>query len=245
MSHKGYKMKEPLVSIKNIHAQYGAIKALTDVSLEIHQGEIVTLIGANGAGKSTLLMSLFSQPRISQGQIIFDGQPIHQLSTHEISKLQVSISPEGRRVFPKMTVLENLELGALGLNSKNKFNQHLEKAYTLFPVLKERATQRAGTLSGGEQQMLAIARSLMAEPKLFLLDEPSLGLAPQIVKQIFSILKEINQAGTTIFLVEQNAFAALNLANRGYVLTNGEITLQGDAKTLLNHQDIKKAYLGH
>lgn len=235
---------QPLVEFDQVHARYGAIHALHDINLQIFKGEIVTLIGANGAGKSTLLMSLFSQPRIHHGAILYQGQPIHHLQTHQIAKLNISISPEGRRIFPKMTTLENLELGALYVD-KSRLKPNLEKAFSLFPVLAKRKNQRAGTLSGGEQQMLAMARSLMAEPKLFLLDEPSLGLAPQIQNQIFAILKEINQLGTTVFLVEQNAMAALKLANRAYVLTNGRITLQGNAAELLNHEAIKQAYLGH
>lgn len=235
--------QQPLLKIDHVSAHYGAIQALSDVSLEIHEGEILALIGANGAGKSTLLMSLFSQPKISKGEIYLSGRPISKLATHEIAKLGVSISPEGRRIFPKMTTEENLELGALHSPSK-RYRQNLEKVYMLFPILKQRRHMRAGTLSGGEQQMLAMGRSLMAEPKLFLLDEPSLGLAPQIAKQIFAILKEINQAGTTVFLVEQNAHAALSLASRGYVLTNGKITAEGTGQALLNQHDIKAAYLG-
>ncbi len=235
--------KDPLISFNHVKARYGAVQALNGVSLDIYEGEIVTLIGANGAGKSTLLMSLFSQPRIYEGSIHYLGQPVHEIPTHKIARMGISISPEGRRIFPKMTTLENIQLGALH-NKKSAFATNLERVFTLFPVLAKRQSQRAGTLSGGEQQMLAMARSLMANPKLFLLDEPSLGLAPKVASQIFDILKEINQLGTTVFLVEQNALAALKLADRGYLLSNGEITTQGPSKDLMNQDQIKETYLG-
>ena len=235
---------KPLLSFHHIIARYGAIIALHDVSVHIHEGEIVTLVGANGAGKTTLLMSLFSQPRISGGEILFEGNPIHRLPTHDIAKLGISLSPEGRRVFPKMTVEENILLG-IAHQPKLKTRTALKEIYDLFPILGERKSQRAGTLSGGEQQMLAMGRSLIAKPKLFLLDEPSLGLAPQITRHIFKILKQINEQGTTIFLVEQNALAALNLAHRGYVLTNGQVTLEGSGQELLQNRLIQSAYLGH
>lgn len=237
--------KKPLIQYKQVEARYGSIQALRGIDLEIFEGEIVTLIGANGAGKSTLMMSLFSQPRIHSGSIWYRDTRVDHLPTHAISALNISVSPEGRRIFPKMTTLENLELGAMHCKDADLNQKTLKKVYALFPVLKDRKLQRAGTLSGGEQQMLAIGRSLMAQPKVFLLDEPSLGLAPQVCKQIFETLKEINELGTTIFLVEQNAFAALKLAHRGYVLTNGEITMQGSSKELANNDEIKKAYLGH
>ena len=237
-------MSSPIIHFNQISAQYGAIKALHHVNIKIYEGEIVTLIGANGAGKSTLLMSLFGMPPIQSGSILFRGKEINHLKTHQLSKLGIAIAPEGRRIFPKMTTLENLELGAIHIKDKNRIKQNLEKIYHLFPILSTRQHQRCGTLSGGEQQMLAMGRALMAEPVLFLLDEPSLGLAPQIVEKIFTILKEIAQNGTTIFLVEQNARHALKLADRAYVLANGQVTLEGKGSELLKNESIQKAYLG-
>lgn len=235
----------PLLEFKHVSASYGPVSALHGIDLHIHSGEIVTLIGANGAGKSTLLMSLFSDPKITKGEIRYQGKEIHHLATHQISSLGIAISPEGRRVFPKMTTLENLQMGALFCKNKHIEQEQLESVYSLFPLLKKRHAQRAGTLSGGEQQMLAIGRALMSQPKLLLLDEPSLGLAPQFVTQIFSTLKEIAQHGMTLFLVEQNAHQALHLADRGYVLVNGKIEHQGTGQQLLANTQIQQAYLGH
>lgn len=237
-------LNEPLLAFKHVFAKYGAIQALYDVSLEVYANEIVTIIGANGAGKSTLLMTLFSHPRISEGEILFHHQPIHHLPTHKIAELGIAIAPERRRIFLKMSTEENLLMGALLPKDQSTLKNNLDKVYTLFPILASRRLQRAGTLSGGEQQMLSMGRSLMSNPQLFLLDEPSLGLAPQITAQIFKILKEIAAMGTTILLVEQNAHAALNLADRGYVLVNGKIELQGDGKSLLANPKVKTAYLG-
>ena len=209
----------------------------------MHEGEIVTLIGANGAGKSTLMMTICGNPQAREGQIIFDGEDITRLPTHDIMAKSISQAPEGRRIFARMTVLENLQMGA-AITGLTTFDEDLEKVFTLFPILKERASQRGGTLSGGEQQMLAIARALMSRPRLLLLDEPSLGLAPMIVKQIFKVIRDLNQnEGLTVFLVEQNAFHALRLANRGYVMVNGEITLTGTGKELLAREEVRAAYL--
>ncbi len=235
--------KTPLLSIEHVHVSYGAIKALHDVSLKIEENEIVTLIGANGAGKTSLLMSLYGQPPIKSGAIFFKGEPIHHLPTHEIAPLGIAIAPERRRIFVKMTTQENLLMGAYLLNQAS-INDNLEKIYGLFPLLKERRHQRAGTLSGGEQQMLSMGRSLMSSPSLFLLDEPSLGLAPQVVIHLFQTLKEIAKMGTTILLVEQNAHLALKLANRAYVLVNGHIQLEGTGQDLLSNPQVQSAYLG-
>ena len=232
-----------MLTLENITAGYGAITALRGVSLTVRQGEIVTLIGANGAGKSTLLMTVCGKPRTQSGSIRFLGEEIAQLPTDAIVRRGIAQAPEGRRIFPRMSVFENLQLGALVAN-KQHFAADLERVYGLFPRLKERAEQRGGTLSGGEQQMLAIGRALMARPKLLLLDEPSLGLAPLIVKQIFEILRAINtELGTTIFLVEQNAHHALRLAHRGYVMVTGQITLSGSGAELLANPDVQAAYL--
>jgi branched-chain amino acid transport system ATP-binding protein len=233
----------PLLSIRNIFAGYGPINVLEDVSFDINENEIVALIGANGAGKSTLLMSIFGHPTISSGEILFQGEPIHQLETHCIAKLGIAIAPERRRIFPKMTVEENLLMGGY-TQSKITIKKNSEKVFALFPLLKERKKQTAGTLSGGEQQMLSMGRSLMSSPKLILLDEPSLGLAPQFVMKIFQILHEIAQMGTTILLVEQNAYHALNLAHKGFVLQNGKIQLSGTGKELLSNKEVQSAYLG-
>ncbi len=232
-----------LLRVENVDAAYGPIQALRGVSLEVHSGEIVTLIGANGAGKTTLLMTLFGEPRASHGRIVFDGQDIAQLPTHDIAKRGIAQSPEGRRIFPAMTVEENLLMGTLPIGM-HYAEQDMQRVFELFPRLLERRSQRAGTMSGGEQQMLAIGRALMSRPKLLLLDEPSLGLAPLIVRRIFEVLKEIRAQGTTIFLVEQNANHALKLADRGYVLVNGEIRLSGTGRELLADPDVRKAYLG-
>lgn len=234
----------PLLSYNNIKANYGPINALNNVSIEIFEHEIVTLIGANGAGKTTLMMSMFGQPKIASGEILFEGAPIHHLPPDKIINRGIAISPEGRRIFPKLTILENLELGAYVIKDKKQNQAQLKKAFEMFPILEKRQHQRAGTLSGGEQQMLAIGRALMAKPRLFLLDEPSLGLAPQLVMQIFNVLTEIAKLGTTIFLVEQNAHHALNLAHRAYVLVNGRISMTGTGKEMLNNPEIQAAYLG-
>ncbi|MBK8158264.1 MAG: ABC transporter ATP-binding protein [Rhodospirillaceae bacterium] len=236
-----------MLKISGVHTFYGHIEALKGVDLEVKQGEIVTLIGANGAGKSTLLMTICGTPRALTGRIIFEGKDIAQMPTFEIMRLGVAQSPEGRRIFPRMTVMENLRMGAI-TGDPQHFNTDLDRVFSIFPRLKERAAQRGGTLSGGEQQMLAIGRALMSRPRLLLLDEPSLGLAPLIVKQIFSIIREINeQQGMTVFLVEQNANHALKLAHRGYVMVNGTITLSGTGAELLTNAEVRAAYLegGH
>ncbi len=236
-------MSEAFLSIRGVTAYYGSIIALKGVDLEVKRGEIVTLIGANGAGKSTLMMTIFGQPRARDGSIILDGEDITHLPTHEIARRNIAQSPEGRRIFPRMTVLENLQMGAT-LVDPAVFDEDLERVCVLFPRLKERLEQRGGTLSGGEQQMLAIARALMSRPNLLLLDEPSLGLAPLIVKQIFDAIRQINKDdGMTVFLVEQNAFHALKLAHRGYVMVNGKITMSGSGHDLLHRPEIRVAYL--
>jgi branched-chain amino acid transport system ATP-binding protein len=236
-----------LLEIAGVHTFYGHIEALRGVNLSVGKGEIVTLIGANGAGKSTLLMTICGTPQARNGSITFDGEEITRKPTYEIMRKGIAQSPEGRRIFPRMTVLENLQMGAVTGNPAN-FDQDLEKALSLFPILRQRQGQRGGTLSGGEQQMLAIARALMSRPRLLLLDEPSLGLAPLIVKQIFEVIRTINeQEGVTVFLVEQNAFHALRLAHRGYVMVNGQITLSGPGRELLANPEVRAAYLegGH
>jgi branched-chain amino acid transport system ATP-binding protein len=235
-------MSAPLLSVNGVSAFYGNIQALKGVSLEVHRGEIATLIGANGAGKSTLMMTVFGSPPARDGEILFEGQPITHLPTHAIARLRIAQSPEGRRIFQRMTVLENLQMGA-AVDGNAHFDEDLDRVTRLFPRLRERLDQRGGTLSGGEQQMLAIGRALMSRPKLLMLDEPSLGLAPLIVKQIFSTLAELNAQGMTIFLVEQNAFYALQLAHRAYVMVNGEITMSGTGRELLARPEIRQAYL--
>lgn len=234
---------QPMLEVRNVTACYGNIIALRGVDLHVNKGEIVTLIGANGAGKSTLMMTVFGNPRAREGQIVYEGQDITELPTHHIARLRIAQSPEGRRIFPRMTVLENLQMGATLIDSSH-FDEDLEMITTLFPRLKERLSQRGGTLSGGEQQMLAIGRALMSRPKLLLLDEPSLGLAPIVVRQIFDAIRDINQrTGLTVFLVEQNAFNALKLAHRGYVMVNGRITMTGAGHELLHRPEIRAAYL--
>jgi branched-chain amino acid transport system ATP-binding protein len=235
-------VSQALLTIADVSAFYGNIQALKSVSLEVQRGEIVTLIGANGAGKSTLMMSVFGAPRPREGRITFDGQDITGLATHEIARLRIAQAPEGRRIFQRMTVFENLQMGA-SIDGAVHFDEDLIRVTRLFPRLKERLAQRGGTLSGGEQQMLAIARALMSRPKLLMLDEPSLGLAPLIVKQIFETLAELNRQGMTIFLVEQNAFHALKLAHRGYVMVNGAIAMEGGGRELLSKPEIRQAYL--
>ncbi|WP_025120585.1 MULTISPECIES: ABC transporter ATP-binding protein [unclassified Serratia (in: enterobacteria)] len=236
-------MSEVMLEFREVDVHYGPIQALQQVSLQVRQGETVALIGANGAGKSTLLMSIFGQPRISGGQILFQGTDISQRSTHFVASSGIAQAPEGRRIFPDMTVEENLLMGTITLGNQYAA-EDMQRMYELFPRLKERRNQRAMTMSGGEQQMLAIARALMSRPKLLLLDEPSLGLAPLIVKQIFSILRELTKSGMTIFLVEQNANHALKLSDRGYVMVNGQIRLSGSGAELLSNQEVRKAYLG-
>ncbi len=236
-------MATPLLQIEGVKSAYGNILALKGVDVVVNEGEIITLIGSNGAGKSTLMMTVFGKPRAKEGRIIFAGTDITEMPTHEIAKLRIAQSPEGRRIFPRMTVLENLQMGA-EVNGGKHFSQDLERVTVMFPRLKERLDQRGGTLSGGEQQMLAIARALMGRPRLLMLDEPSLGLAPLIVKQIFDVIRELNEKDKmTIFLVEQNAFHALKLAHRGYVMVNGLITMSGRGKELLARPEIRAAYL--
>jgi len=236
-----------MLAIQGVHTFYGRIQALRGVDLHVDEGEIVTLIGANGAGKSTLLMTICGNPQAARGQIRFLDRDITRVPTYEIMRMGMAQSPEGRRIFPRMTVLENLQMGATPAEPEF-FDDDLERVFTLFPILEERQRQRGGTLSGGEQQMLAIGRALMARPRLLLLDEPSLGLAPMIVKQIFDVIREINrEQGITVFLVEQNAFHALRLAHRGYVMVNGVIQLTGSGDELLANEEIRAAYLegGH
>lgn len=236
-------MSAPLLSVEGVETYYGKIVALRGVDVEVMPGEIVTLIGANGAGKSTLMMTICGNPQARSGRIVYDGVDVTQMPTHQIMRLGIAQAPEGRRIFPRMTVLENLQMGA-SLVAPEHFDRDLERVYTLFPRLKERSGQRGGTLSGGEQQMLAIARALMGRPKLLLLDEPSLGLAPLIVKQIFEVIRELNRnEGLTVFLVEQNAFHALKLAHRGYVMVNGRITMSGSGRELLQREEVRAAYL--
>ena len=233
----------PLLALRGVTTKYGSIVALRGVDLDVHAGEIVTLIGANGAGKSTLMMTIFGNPRAAEGQILFEGRDITQMPTHEIARLDIAQSPEGRRIFSRMTVMENLQMGAAVIGNAH-FEEDLERVFAMFPRIKERIDQRGGTLSGGEQQMLAIARALMSRPRLLLLDEPSLGLAPLVVKQIFDIIADLNKrAGLTVLLVEQNAFHALRLAHRGYVMVNGQITMSGTGRELLDRPEIRAAYL--
>jgi branched-chain amino acid transport system ATP-binding protein len=236
-----------LLSLRGVEAAYGQIVALKGVDIDVEKGEIVTIIGANGAGKSTLMMSIFGRPRASAGAILFDGADITRLPTHEIARMGLAQSPEGRRIFARMTVFENLQMGA-AVDDFAHFDDDLARVFSIFPRLKERREQRGGTLSGGEQQMLAIARALMSRPRLLMLDEPSLGLAPLVVKQIFDVLRELNRnEGLTVFLVEQNAFHALKLADRGYVMVNGRITMAGSGRELLANPQVRAAYLegGH
>jgi len=234
----------PILELKDVHAYYGNIHALTGVSLNVEPGEIVTLIGANGAGKSTTLKTISGLLRPRSGEIWFDGERIDGLRADAVVSLGICQSPEGRRVFPRMSVQENLEMGAFQRKKGPEVNADFDRVFALFPRLLERRTQLAGTLSGGEQQMLAIGRALMAHPKLLLLDEPSMGLAPILVEQIFKIIQDINAEGTTVLLVEQNALMALGIARRGYILQTGEIVLTDDAAQLADNPDVKKAYLG-
>lgn len=233
-----------MLKINNLNVYYGAIHAIKGISLEVKQGDIVTLIGANGAGKSTILKTISGLLRPKTGEIIFEDTKLHTMEAQDIVKSGVCQVPEGRRVFANMTILENLELGAFLQKDKEQIKKNMGKVFEKFPRLKERIGQLAGTLSGGEQQMLAIGRAMMSRPKLMLLDEPSMGLAPLLVKEIFSIIKEINEAGTTILLVEQNANMALSIANYAYVLETGKIVLEGTSKVLAESEEVKKAYLG-
>jgi branched-chain amino acid transport system ATP-binding protein len=233
-----------LLEVNDIHTYYGAIHALKGLSIHVDQGEIVTLIGANGAGKSTTLNTICGLLRPRNGGVVFDGEPIHAMPPHEIVMRGVSQSPEGRHVFGRLNVTENLEMGAFGRKDKSGIQRSIERVFTLFPRLKERHRQVAGTLSGGEQQMLAIGRALMANPRLLLLDEPSMGLAPVLVDTIFDTVKEINSQGTTVLLVEQNAMIALSVASRGYVLETGTIVIQDSAGALQQNEMVRKAYLG-
>ncbi|EKS27648.1 ABC transporter ATP-binding protein [Afipia felis] len=238
-------MTSPLLAIRGLRAAYGNIEALKGIDLDVQRGEIVALIGANGAGKSTLMMTIFGRPRARSGEILFDGEDITHTPTHELARLRIAQSPEGRRIFPRMSVAENLQMGADAAEaSESEHAADLERVLTLFPRLKERLTQRGGTLSGGEQQMLAIGRALMSRPRLLMLDEPSLGLAPLITRQIFDAIRALNQTdGLTVLLVEQNANHALKLAHRGYVMVNGLITMSGVANELLERPEIRTAYL--
>lgn len=242
MAHNG--TREHMLELRNVHSYYGAIHALKGISLTVDRGEIVTLIGSNGAGKTTTIRTISGILHPREGQVILEGRDISRTPAYDIVKLGVAQSPEGRRIFPRLTVLENLEMGAYTRNDPKGIAEDLERVFELFPRLKERRNQQGGTLSGGEQQMLAIGRALMARPKLLLLDEPSMGLAPVLVETIFETIVEINKQGTTILLVEQNALMALEVAHRGYVLQTGQIVLEGPAKELAASEMVRKAYLG-
>jgi branched-chain amino acid transport system ATP-binding protein len=235
---------QPILEVEDVHTFYGTIEALKGISIDVREKEIVTLIGANGAGKSTTLRSINGLNHPRQGRIRFQGRDITEEPPHDVVKMGISQAPEGRRLFPRMSVLENLEMGAFQRSDRAGIKDSLDRVFTLFPRLAERKNQQAGTLSGGEQQMCAIGRALMAQPKLLLLDEPSMGLAPIFVEKIFEIVREINQQGTPILLVEQNALMALDTAHRGYVMETGKIALADDAKTLRENEDVRKTYLG-
>jgi branched-chain amino acid transport system ATP-binding protein len=236
--------EQPILKLEEVHTYYGNIHALKGVSCAIPSGDIACLIGANGAGKSTTLLTIFGVQQAARGEILYKGRPIHQLRPEQVAALGVSQTPEGRQIFPRMTTLENLEMGAFLRGDKAAVAEDMEWVFSLFPVLQERTRQLGGTLSGGEQQMLAIARALMARPELLLLDEPSLGLAPKLVERIFETILEINKTGVTIFLVEQNAHMALTISNTGYVMETGRIVLADKASALLQNEEVKKAYLG-
>ncbi len=233
-----------ILDVKDIHTFYGSVHALKGVTLQVREGEVVTLIGSNGAGKSTTLRSINGINKARKGQILFRGRDITEAAPHEIVSMGISQSPEGRRLFPRMSVLENLEMGAFQRTDRENFQEDLDRVYTLFPRLHERMAQKAGTLSGGEQQMVAMGRALMARPKLLMLDEPSMGLAPIFVERIFEIITTINEQGTAILLVEQNALMALDVASRGYVLQTGQVVLSGDADKLRTDDGVRKRYLG-
>ena len=233
-----------LLKIEDLHTNYGAIHALKGISLEVNEGEIVCLIGSNGAGKTTLVNSIVGIVKSSSGTITFDGKDITHVPAHAMTKAGIGISPEGREVFPELTVEENLRIGAFIVKDQNQIKESYERVYALFPRLKERTTQLAGTLSGGEQQMLAIARALMARPKILCLDEPSLGLAPVIIQEVFQTINEIAKEGMTIFFVEQNTKMALKIANRGYVLQTGEIVMEDTCENLLHNEEVQRVYLG-
>jgi len=235
--------KPPLLTVRGVSTYYGSVAALKGVDLDVGEGEIVTLIGANGAGKSTLMMTIFGAPQAREGTITYDGRDITRLPTHEIARLAIAQSPEGRRVFPRMSVHENLQMGA-ALHGGRFFAEDLEKVVTLFPRVGERLHQRAGTMSGGEQQMLAMGRALMARPKVLLLDEPSMGLSPIMVDKIFEVVQTVHGQGVTVLLVEQNASRALQIADRGYVMESGVVTMSGDARTMLDDPKVRAAYLG-
>ncbi|MDR0479823.1 MAG: ABC transporter ATP-binding protein [Burkholderiaceae bacterium] len=232
-----------MLKLEQVHTHYGAVEALAGVSIEVNRGEIVTLIGSNGAGKTTLMMTVCGGPQASAGRVLFEAQDITRKPTHEIMRLGMAIAPEGRRVFPSLTVVENLKMGGF-FASREQIEASIEHVFRLFPRLQERAGQRAGTMSGGEQQMLAIGRALMNRPRLLLLDEPTLGLAPLVIAQIFDIIRTIRDEGVTVFLVEQNANKALHVADRGYVLENGRVVLADTAANLLTNDAIRRAYLG-
>jgi branched-chain amino acid transport system ATP-binding protein len=236
--------REPMLVVDDIHVFYGNIAAVKGISLTVYPGEIVTLIGGNGAGKSTTMRTISGLIKPKRGEVIFEGKKVSGLKGHEVTERGISQSPEGRRIFPRMTVTENLELGAFLRNDKAEIAADMERVFDLFPRLKERLTQKSGTLSGGEQQMLAMGRALMAQPRLLLLDEPSMGLAPVLVDVVFETIRKVNEQGTTVLLVEQNALVALNIADHAYVLETGHITLQGPASELANNDQVRKAYLG-
>jgi branched-chain amino acid transport system ATP-binding protein len=231
-----------MLEVSGLHTFYGNIEALRGVDVQVSEGQVVSLIGANGAGKTTLLMSICGNPRAARGRVVFEGRDITRTPTYEIVRKGIAQAPEGRRIFPRMTLLENLQMGAVTTDDGH-FDEDLEMVFELFPILRDRQHQRGGTLSGGEQQMLAIARALMSRPRLLLLDEPSLGLAPMVVKQIFEVIRNINQQGVTVLLVEQNAYHALRLAHHGYVMANGRIVLKGTGRELLANEEVRKAYL--
>ena len=237
-------VSERVLVVEEIHTYYGAIEALKGISLEVRTGEIVTLIGSNGAGKTTTLRSINGLNRPRRGRILFEDDDVTRTPPHEIVRRGISQSPEGRKLFPRMTVIENLEMGAFQRTDRTEIKEDVDRVFSLFPRLAERKSQKAGTMSGGEQQMCAIGRALMARPKLLLLDEPSMGLAPIFVERIFETLKQINAQGTTILLVEQNAMMALDVASRGYVLETGTVALADDAKALLRNEQVRKTYLG-
>lgn len=234
----------PVIKLQDIETFYGEIRALKGISLEVQAGEIVTLIGSNGAGKTTTLRTISGQLKPRNGKIYFKDQSIEKIPPHEIAALGIAHVPEGRKIFPRLTVEENLEMGAFRITDNARIRQNMKKAFDLFPRLEERRKQKGGTLSGGEQQMLAMARALMSDPTILLLDEPSMGLAPLLVDHIFQVIKDLNEAGMTILLVEQNALKALKIANRGYVLQTGTVVLSGPGKELLNNELVKEAYLG-